>query len=142
MLFERRSVLKMGAKDKMRITKQRLRTIIKEEVNSFASSRKINEVASYVQDIFASMREKYGDTKLLEMMVDYMGDSEAMDVFYYISKQQGQSNVPLEPQQTLGTPSDREQDQLDTGGEDDGTDFSSEPTADVEPNKTNKIRKP
>jgi hypothetical protein len=87
----------------MKITKNRLNQIIKEEVATFTRENiQIAEASGYTMDIFASMRKKYGDQTLLEKMVEYFSDSEIMDCFRYISKQAGEKNVPLEPQSALG----------------------------------------
>lgn len=91
----------MSRKNQMKITKQRLSQIIKEEVGLFTSQHQFNETASYVMDIFESMKKKYGESQLLTMLVDYFADAELMDCFRYISKQAGESDVPMEPAPAL-----------------------------------------
>ena len=73
----------------MKITKRRLGEIIKEEVRGFADeSGLITETSEYVMDIYQKMLQKYGERSLLEKMVEYFSDSQIMDCFRYISKQE------------------------------------------------------
>jgi hypothetical protein len=75
----------------MKITKQRLTNIIKEEVGFFVREKRImKEASGYVMDIFEQMKAKYGPEGLLDQLVGYFNDSELLDCFRFISKQAGQ----------------------------------------------------